>query len=185
MKNILFIVGSERKESLNKQLAGFAEEYLTTKYNISIDYLDYSSLTFFNQDREFPTPNSILRIRDTVASSDGIWFFTPEYNKSYPGILKNLIDWLSRPIKQNDFSSGTAITGKKCAISGVGGKNKTAGSREKLEELLTFVKAIVLPKSEGFSANFSAFNDNSLKLSEEDIARLYLEADNFIDMIAS
>nr|MCR5755668.1 NAD(P)H-dependent oxidoreductase [Acetatifactor sp.] len=43
-------------------------------------------------------------------SADGIWFFTPEYNYEIPGVLKNLLDWLSRPLQANDWSGGSWIS---------------------------------------------------------------------------
>ena len=118
MTNILFVIGSTRKNSFNRQLANITEK-LIGKYasnncaQIQVNYLQFDNLPFFNQDIEFPTPETVEKIRHEFSSADGIWIFTPEYNQSYPGYLKNLIDWLSRPLKKNDFSSGTAIQHKK------------------------------------------------------------------------
>ena len=47
-------------------------------------------------------PGPVARVRREVVGSDGVWFFTPEYNYSYPGLLKNLLDWLSRPLVKGD-----------------------------------------------------------------------------------
>ena len=146
MTNILFVIGSTRKNSFNRQLANITEK-LIAKYasnncaQIQVTYLNFDNLPFFNQDIEFPTPESVETIRNEFSTADGIWIFTPEYNQSYPGYLKNLIDWLSRPLKKNDFSSGTAIQHKKITISGVSGKSAAGNSRKKLSELLTYVVA--------------------------------------------
>ena len=59
----------------------------------------------------------------------GVWLFTPEYNYSIPGTVKNMLDWLSRPLTSDyEKKSETAIAGKVVTASGVGGRNKTAGS---------------------------------------------------------
>lgn len=55
-----------------------------------------------NEDIETPAPEAVKRARDAVKFADGIWFFTPEYNHFFSGVLKNLIDWLSRPISENE-----------------------------------------------------------------------------------
>lgn len=57
-----------------------------------------------NEDIEFPAPEAVKRVREAVKAADGLWFFTPEYNHSYPGVLKNLIDWLSRKPGEKESS---------------------------------------------------------------------------------
>lgn len=94
MKNVLFIVGSMREQSFNRQLAKVAEEMLKGKCNVK--YLDYSDLPYMNQDLEMPVQPAVARVREEVKNADALWIFTPEYNFSYPGVLKNLLDWLSR-----------------------------------------------------------------------------------------
>ncbi|MDY4853907.1 MAG: NADPH-dependent FMN reductase, partial [Prevotella sp.] len=93
MKKILFIIGSLRKESFNKKLAKEVEEMLARR--ATVEYLDYSDVPLMNQDIEFPAPEAVKRVREKVAEADALWIFSPEYNYSYPGHLKNLIDWLS------------------------------------------------------------------------------------------
>ena len=181
MKKILFVVGSLRKDSFNRKMAAEAEKMLAGRAEIS--YLDYSNLPYMNQDIEFPAPKEAANARQAFQSADGIWFFTPEYNYSYPGVLKNLLDWMSRPLKANDFSSGTAVLGKKAAISGIGGKFKTEGSRAKLKELLEFIKMEVLPESTGASANAEAWSGGELILSDETKAELKKQADAFLEFL--
>ena len=106
MKKVLLIVGSLRKESFNLQLAKLAEEMLKDKVQVSL--LQYADLPFMNQDMEFPAPESVARVRQEVLAADGIWIFSPEYNYQIPGVLKNLLDWLSRPLAPNDWERGSA-----------------------------------------------------------------------------
>ena len=107
MKKILFIIGSLRKESFNKKLAKEVEEMLDGR--ATVEYLDYSDVPLMNQDIEFPAPEAVKRVREKVAKADALWIFTPEYNYSYPGHLKNLIDWLSRPLVAGDRQTLLAI----------------------------------------------------------------------------
>ena len=102
MKNMLFIVGSLRKQSFNRQLAALAEKMLAGRYNIT--YLAFEDVPLMNQDIEFPTPEAIANVRKQIQQADAIWICSPEYNFTIPGVLKNLLDWLSRPLKANDFS---------------------------------------------------------------------------------
>ena len=101
MKKVLMIVGSLRKDSFNLQLAKVAEKIL--KGQAEVRYLHYADLPFMNQDMEFPAPESVARVRQEVLAADGIWIFSPEYNYQIPGVLKNLLDWLSRPLAPNDW----------------------------------------------------------------------------------
>ena len=90
MKNILFIVGSLRKGSFNHQLAEEAEKMLAGKANVS--YLDYSQVPVFNQDLESPVLPVLAEVREQVLAADAIWIFSPVYNFSIPGPVKNLLE---------------------------------------------------------------------------------------------
>ena len=125
MPKILFVIGSLREKSFNRQLAREAERIIADRAEVS--YLDYADIPFMNQDIEFPAPESIARVRAEVQAADALWIFTAEYNYQIPGMLKNLLDWLSRPLVKNDWSSGSAAGGKIATISGAGGKFATAG----------------------------------------------------------
>ena len=94
---VLFIVGSLRKQSFNRQLAEEARKILGDRAETSV--LEWADVPVLNQDEEFPAPAAVQRVRDAVAAADALWFVTPEYNHSMPGGLKNLIDWLSRPLQ--------------------------------------------------------------------------------------
>ena len=72
---------------------------------------------------------------------------------------------------------------KKVTISGIGGKFATAGVREKLKELLGFMKMNVMEETNGFTVNPEAWQSNVLSLSEEDKAKLYDQADKFMKFI--
>ena len=90
MKKILFIIGSLRAKSFNRQVANVAKEMIGNR--AEVQELDYSDLPLLNQDIEQPELEVVARIRKVIAEADGLWIFTPEYNMSYPGHLKNLLD---------------------------------------------------------------------------------------------
>ncbi|MFA6642538.1 MAG: NADPH-dependent FMN reductase, partial [Methanomethylophilus sp.] len=92
---ILAVVGSLREQSLNRQLAVLAGQALGNRAVFEV--LDYRDIPLFDQDEEFPAPAAVARVRRQVLEADALWFFSPEYNHFFPGVLKNLVDWLSRP----------------------------------------------------------------------------------------
>ena len=178
MKRILFIIGSLRAKSFNRQVAQVARELIGNR--AEVQELDYSDLPLLNQDIEQPEPAAVARIRKAVTEADGLWIFSPEYNMSYPGHLKNLLDWLSRPVKFMDYGTPTCINGKRVAISGAGGKAATADCRAKLTELLTFMKAEVLKEQVGIAVPAEAWGTDMLVLTEEQKTALKVLAEEMI-----
>ena len=178
---ILMIVGSTRKNSFNMQLAKKAAELISDTAEVS--FLDYASIPFMNQDIEFPAPEEIAKIRAEVKAADGLWFFTPEYNHSYPGMLKNLVDWLSRPVEPGNYATGRVIAGKKAALSGAAGKSKAGFAREKLRELLSFISVKVLEEEAGVELTPESFQTDKLNMREEELAQLKLEAEAFMKFL--
>ena len=184
MKKILFIIGSLRKESFNRKLAEEAERMLAGR--ATVEFLDYSALPLMNQDIEFPAPEVVKSVREKVAEVDALWIFSPEYNYSYPGHLKNLIDWLSRPLVAGDRQTPLAINGKKVALSGAGGAAATAKCREKLTELLTlpFIRANVMTEPQtGIQLNKEAWTEGRLILTDDQLENLREQVDAFMAYI--
>lgn len=179
MKKILFIVGSLRAKSFNRQVARVAKEIIGG--SAEVQELDYSDLPLLSQDIEQPELEAVARIRKEVSEADGLWIFTPEYNMSYPGHLKNLLDWLSRPVKPMDYGTPTCINGKRVAISGAGGKAATADCRAKLTELLTFLKAEVIKEQVGIAVPAEVWGTDVLVLTDEQKAALKALADKLIE----
>jgi len=115
--NVLALVGSLRAASLNRQLAELAAETAPDGITVSVyrgvgDGL--GKLPFYNEDIDNPAdvPASVTKLRKAVTEADAILVVTPEYNGSVPGVLKNAIDWLSRPYGQS------ALNGKPLAVVG-------------------------------------------------------------------
>jgi len=137
---ILAIVGSLRKESLNRQLAVTMGELLGDRAGFTL--LDYSDVPLLNQDMEYPAPEPVRRVREAVKAADGLWFFTPEYNHTFPGVLKNLIDWLSRPVSETERQ---VLSRKLVAISGITpGMSGTATAQDQLVMLLSLLNTRIM-----------------------------------------
>ena len=182
MKKVLMIVGSLRKNSFNHQLAKQAEAMLAGKAEVS--FLQYADLPFMNQDMEFPAPESVARVRQAVQEADGLWIFSPEYNYQIPGVLKNLLDWLSRPLVPNDRGRNSAVKGKPVTISGAAGRSGAAGVRKQLSALLEVMSMkLIGGQGCGVSLDAEAFQSDVLKLSEEDLAAIQAQAEAFLDAI--
>ena len=100
--DVAVIVGSLRKESfalkIAKALAKLAPETL------KLDIVTPHGISFFNQDLEAEPPADWLALRGKLQASNGVLFVTPEYNRSIPGVLKNLIDVGSRPYGKSSFN---------------------------------------------------------------------------------
>lgn len=185
MKTILFIIGSLRKESFNRQVADIVEKMLEGR--AAVKYLDYSDVPNLNQDIEFPAPEPVSRVRKAVYGADALWIFCPEYNGSYPGHVKTLIDWLSRPLTPNDRATKLPLNGRKVALTGAGGRGATAGCRAKLTELLTFpfinADLMVAPQT-GIALNAEAWTEGKMILNAEQMSELQKQTDAFLDYIA-
>jgi len=158
---ITAIVGSLRQESLNRQLAYEVKRIVGEKADFEI--LDYSDVPFFNQDVEYPAPDAVRRVRETVKLSNGVWFFTPEYNHFFPGVLKNLIDWLSRPISE---SEPQVLKGKAAAVSGISlGMSGTGIAQDHLITLISFLDMKVMNYPRLTIPNASQQKDDKGKLA--------------------
>lgn len=103
-----------------------------------------------------------------------------------PGVLKNLLDWLSRPLEPFPAESASVMVGKKVALSAAAGQSVGAGTLAKLNEVLGFGKTELLPtdKQVGVALAPEAWGTGKLTLSDEDEARLAAEADAFLALVA-
>ena len=181
-RKVLFIVGSNRRNSFNRQLANEIISMIGDRAECSV--LDYADVPLLKQDEEYPAPAPVEHLRATVAAADALWIVTPEYNASYPGLLKNVLDWLSRPVVRNDYATPTVVRGKKTTISGAAGKSAAGHARKKLAELLGFM-GVELFKDEGYGVALGGESFGSDKLIMNDEARKVIQeqVDGFLALI--
>lgn len=100
--HILAIYGSLRSASHNKTLAASLQSYAPEGMTIEL-VPSGPDLPLFNEDLEADFPASAQAYKDKIAAADGVIFVTPEYNRGMPGVLKNFIDWTSRPSGQHPW----------------------------------------------------------------------------------
>ena len=107
---ILGIAGSLRRDSFNRAALRAATELVPE--GASIETFELDGIPGFNQDDEQNPPFEVVQLKQRIREVDAILFVTPEYNYSVPGVLKNAIDWASRPY------GDSAWNGKPAAIMG-------------------------------------------------------------------
>ena len=108
---ILVVVGSLRRESLNRKLANAIVKLGPADFSFKIAKID--DLPLYNQDDDENQAASVKRLKAEIAAAVGVIFVTPEYNRSMPGVLKNAIDNASRPYGHS------AWAGKPAGVLGV------------------------------------------------------------------
>lgn len=140
---ILGFAGSLRKGSYNRMLLNACCGLLPKGAEIKI--FDLGSIPIFNADLESSMPPVVLDLKSKVRAADAILIITPEYNYSVPGVLKNVLDWASRPFGDNSFDKKpVAIMSASTGMFG--------GSRAQyhLRQMLVFLNAYPLSRPEVF-----------------------------------
>lgn len=131
------IIGSLRKDSFNRKLYETTKELMpkgVEMFEIRID-----DIPFMNQDIEYPAPPAVTRMREEFRNADAVWIFTPEYNHTYSAMIKNAIDWLSRP---DEAGNKNLLAGKAMTYSGAGfGLSGTTSAQDELTKALGFLAA--------------------------------------------
>jgi chromate reductase len=145
---ILGIAGSLRRESYNRAALRVATELVPQGATIEIFELD--GIPGFNQDEEQNPPAKVTELKKRIREADAILFVTPEYNYSIPGVLKNTIDWASRPYGDN------AWNGKPAAIMGASvGNIATARAQYHLRQIMVFLNMFPVNQPEVMIGNAS------------------------------
>ena len=138
---IAVIVGSLRKESINKKLALAVSGMFADRFELR--RVEIADLPLYNQDFDGDFPASALRFKQQVEAADALLFVTPEYNRSIPGVLKNAIDVGSRPSGSNSFA------GKPAAIIGTSpGARGTALAQQHLRNVLVGLDVLAMAQPE-------------------------------------
>jgi chromate reductase, NAD(P)H dehydrogenase (quinone) len=138
--HILGFAGSLRKNSYNRAALKVAQSLVPEGAEMEIITLD--EIPLYNQDYENDEPASVRTFKEKIRQADALFIVTPEYNYSMPGVLKNAIDWASRPAVNSVF------TGKPTAIMGVGGRFGTVRAQAHLRQVFQFLDTPVLIKPE-------------------------------------
>ncbi len=139
--HILGIAGSLRRQSVNKGLLRAAQTVLPD--GMRLEVFDLSPIPLFNEDiLAAGVPDGVRDLKRRVAEADALLIAIPEYNYSIPGVLKNAIDWVSRPIKESP------LNGKPVALMGAGGIMGTVRAQLAFRQMSPFLNIHVLNKPE-------------------------------------
>jgi chromate reductase, NAD(P)H dehydrogenase (quinone) len=159
---VLAIAGSLRANSFNLGLLRAAQEVALPEMTIEI--YDIAAIPLFNQDLEAEgEPEPVAAFKAAIRRSHALLIATPEYNYGIPGVLKNAIDWASRPPGKSALADvPVAIMG---ATPGTGG---TARAQLQLRHILAATKALVLVQQEIFVAGAMQKFDNEGRLTDEE-----------------
>jgi chromate reductase len=139
--HVLGISGSLRKGSYNTRLLAAASELLPE--GMTLEIFDLSSIPLYNDDvRAVGFPKAVQEFRERIASADALLIATPEYNFSIPGVLKNAIDWASRP-------PDPPVNGKPVAMMGAStGNFGTVRAQMHLRQVCVFCNMFAVNKPE-------------------------------------
>jgi chromate reductase len=161
-KPVLALAGSLRRDSMNRLLLKAAAQVAPDGMTLTV-YDDLASVPLFNEDLETDGgPAGVQRLRRAVAASRGMLIATPEYNHSVPGVLKNSIDWLSRPGPEE------VLERKPIALVGVtSGQWGTRLAQAALRQILFATESLVMPESAMFVRQGKGLFDAEGRLHDE------------------
>ena len=169
---ILGISGSLRRESYNR-FALRAATHLVPE-GATIETFELDGISGFNQDEEQNPPAKVVELKRRIREADAILFVTPEYNYSVPGVLKNAIDWASRPY------GDSAWNGKPAAIMGASiGTIGTARAQYHLRQMMVFLNMFPVNQPEVMIGNASERFDAEGNLTDDaskDLIRQLLQS---------
>ncbi len=165
---ILGIAGSLRKGSYNRALIRAAQQLLPP--DTTMESFDLIGIPPFNEDDEDNVPQKVQAFKAAIRRADAILFATPEYNYSVSGVLKNAIDWASRPY------GDSAWLGKTAAIIGASvGRMGSARAQYHLRQSCVFLDINVINQPEVMVSNASEMFDDAGNLIHETSKKLLKE----------
>ncbi|CAI8748526.1 Quinone reductase [Pseudomonas sp. IT-P12] len=170
---IAVVVGSLRKESINRKVALALADLAPA--NLKLNIVEIGDLPLYNEDIDVSPPAAYSTFREQVASSDALLFVTPEYNRSVPAPLKNAIDVGSRPYGKSAWGGkpGAIISVSPGAIGGF-------GANHHLRQSLVFLDVPCMQQPEAYLGGAGSAFDEAGKLSES--VKPFLQ--NFINAYA-
>jgi len=170
---VLGVAGSLRQGSLNRALLRAAQERAPA--GMSIALFDLKAVPLYDGDVEAAgDPPGVAAFKDAIRAADAVLFATPEYNHGVPGVMKNAVDWASRPPRD------AALSGKPVGIIGASpGQTGTARGQSQLRQAFEFTDSLCMPQPELLVFRAHEKFDDAGALSDEATGRYltrYLEA---------
>ena len=160
MKTVAVLVGSLGKNSINLRLAKALEKLAGTR--LAFDYLDVGSLPHYDNDLWENPPAAVTNFKARVEAADAVLILTPEFNRSFPGVLKNALDWGSRPYGKNSWS------GKPVSIAGTTpGAIGTAAGQAQLRAVIPVLDMVLMGQPEVYFQSKPGIIDDNFEVTDE------------------
>lgn len=171
--SVAVLVGSLRKESLNRKVALALKSLAPATLELNI--VEIGDLPLYNEDIDVTAPAAYATFRSQLQAADAVLFVTPEYNRSVPAPLKNAIDVGSRPYGQSSWANkpGAVISVSPGAIGGF-------GANHHLRQSLVFLNVACMQQPEAYVGNAGSLFDEAGALTEK--SKPFLQG--FIDAYA-
>lgn len=171
MKNVAVLLGSLSEKSINKTLVKAIEKL--AEEHLRFDYLPIGGLPFYNNDLWDNPPAVVTDLKHRVEAADAVLIVMPEFNRSFPAVIKNALDWGSRPYGQNSWMD------KPLAIAGASpGGIGTAAGQNQLRATLPLLGFVVMGQPEVYFQFKPGLIDDHFEVTDEQ-SRGFLE--NFVD----
>lgn len=163
MKNVAVLVASLGTNSINRKLAKALERIASER--LSFTYVDLGSLPFYNDDHWSDLPASIGTLKAQVEAADAVLIVTPEYNRSFPGLLKNALDWGSLPVGKSSWNDKpVAVIGTSPSPIG------TAASQAQLRSILPVIGFIQMGQPEFYLQDKPGLIDEAFAITDSGTA---------------
>jgi chromate reductase, NAD(P)H dehydrogenase (quinone) len=167
---VLGIAGSLRQGSYNRMALRAAQQLVPEGANAKIETFDLQGIPVFNQDDEKTPPAAVTEFKKRIRAADAILIATPEYNYSVPGVLKNAIDWASRPYGDSAWNDKPVAV-----ISASGGVLGGARAQYHLRQSFIFLnmhplnlpEVMIAKAQEKFDANGNLTDEAAKKLIQQ------------------
>ena len=173
---IAVIVGSLRKDSINRKLAIAIAKLAPPEF--SFQQLEIGDLPLYNQDDDSNPAESVKRLKREISAAQGLLFVTPEYNRSISGVLKNALDHASRPYGQN------AWAGKPGGVIGVSiGAMGTSMAQQHLRNILAYLDVPTMGQPEAFMHAKEGFFDEGGNIGADSKKFLQKWVDHYVTWV--
>ncbi len=173
---ILGLSGSLRRDSHNSRLLRAAGTMLPEGVELVV-FDRLAEIPLFNEDDEQTPPVSVIALKEAIAGADGLLVATPEYNSSIPGVLKNALDWASRPVAE------TPLRGKPAAV--VGASTSLFGAvwaQAETRKVLGATGARVIDRELPVPHAHESLGDDGLPLDEDQREALAATLDELVEL---
>jgi len=158
--NIIAFSGSLRKASYTTKLIKAFKK--SAPPGVTVDIIDIGNLPFINQDLESDLPQSVKDLHEKIKNADAVLFATPEYNRSYSPVLKNAIDWGSRPQGKNMWDAKpAAVVG--CSPYSLGG----FGAVNHLRQVMLYVNLRTMQQPEFYLSEIAGKMDEEGNINDK------------------